>query len=96
MKSSEQKKLKEYTLDTSDALKGYCLLISKLYGLEDSDNNGSQSVVYGECPSIPSAYVGSPKNINIDFALDVDTTATASSKQHEVPAPASTTERGNE
>lgn len=65
-KSAVRNKLKDLTPDNHTALKKYCQLITKLYGLENSNN---KRVVYGKCPSIPSGYIGSPNNINIDFAL---------------------------
>jgi hypothetical protein len=68
--------LKDYVTADKDkhaALKKYCQLISKLYGLENTtSSNKSKRVVYGECPSIPSGYIGSPKNIDINFALDLN------------------------
>jgi hypothetical protein len=59
----------------------YCELIAKVYGLEDSTNNDTQVVVWGDCPSIPSGYVGNPQHINIDFALRVDTVDEVVSKE---------------
>ena len=69
--SQTRDKLKGAALDIL-SLKPYCSLIVKLYGLEDAKDHDAKVVVWGECPSIPSGYEGSPKNINIDFALDLD------------------------
>ena len=67
-KTLVQNKLKEYlTADKNNfaALKKYRQLVSKLENT--NSNNISKRVVYSECPSIPSGYIGSPKNINIDL-----------------------------
>ena len=66
-----REKLKGAAFDTP-SLNKYCNLIVNLYGLEDAKDNDAKAVVWGECPSILSGYDGSPKNINIDFALDLD------------------------
>lgn len=79
--TSDRGKLKEYAFDNSDGLARYCMLIVKLYGLEDSSNDGLHAVVYGDCPPIPSGYIGSPKNINVDFALDLNTSTDATTNQ---------------
>lgn len=78
---SELKDLKNHMAD-SRPFSEYCQLIRKMYGLEDSIVDNDSVVVWGECPSIPSGYVGSPKNINIDFALDL----AHSTKEKEQPA----------
>ena len=77
--SQTREKLKGAALDVP-SLKPYCSLIVKLYGLEDANDNDAKGVVWGECPSIPSGYDGAPKNINIDFALDLDSSRDESDK----------------
>ena len=40
--------------------------------IKSGDTLGAAAVVvWGDCQTIPSGYVGSPKNIDIDFALDL-------------------------
>ena len=80
-------KLKYCTLDPT--LTKYCRLIAKLYGLVDvkSGDNAlggaaaAAAVVWGDCETIPSGYVGSPKNIDIDFALDLADGGSSSGKE---------------
>eukprot|EP00956_Cyclotella_meneghiniana_P013057 scaffold18694_cov53-Cyclotella_meneghiniana.AAC.3 len=79
-------KLKYCTLDPT--LTKYCRLIAKLYGLVDvksgDDTLGgaaAAAVVWGDCETIPSGYVGSPKNIDIDFALDLADGSSSSGKE---------------
>ena len=66
-----REKLKGAAFDLA-SLETYCNLIVQLYRLEDTKVDDARAVVWGECPHIPSGYDGSPKNISIDFALDLD------------------------
>jgi hypothetical protein len=83
-KPDVRNKLKECNLLTLgfSPLTKYCELIAKLYGLEDSTKNDTQAVVWGDCPSIPSGYVDNPQNIDIDFALRVNTVGDVVSKEY--------------